>query len=191
MALTNDYESFVKEKYQKVDKFQTIEKDSPEFHKHFHTWGFYEYNDTLVKIDGVTRDDISLTPGKLFLYEKFISNYSKTRQIFYPKIGIYLNMLPCDQTVEVEWSDYRRTWEYHKKYEWIDKTTGEVKKSDFTYLSTQVNSLPIWDDDLLIYGVWDKLPNWKELKKHYERTWWFHKTIQDKRDIMLNNLING
>ena len=68
------------------------------------------------------------------------------KKLYYPKIGLYLNSLPCDQ---------------------------------------------IWHDYLLIYGVWDKLPSWKELRKHYDRTWWFHKTIQDKRDITINKLING
>ena len=31
----------------------------------------------------------------------------------------------------------------------------------------------------------------KYIKEHYQRTWWFHKTIQDKRDITINQLING
>ena len=99
--------------------------------------------------------------------------------------------LPCDQTVEVEWVDWRRTWEYHKKYEWVDNK-GETKSNgDFCDLPTQIQSLPIWHDYLLIYDVWDKLPDWKVLKKAYQRTWWYHKTIQEKRDIMINQIING
>ena len=192
--MTNDYDKFVREQYKKLDKFQVIPKDDEEFEKHFEKWEFFEYVDTINKIDGISKDELYLrTPGKIFLYEKFIGDQSyltKDKHLYYPKIGIYLNGIPCDQTIEVEWTDWRRTWEYHKKYDWVNDK-GEDKKGEFFYLQSIVHSLPIWHDYLLIYGVWDKLPNWKELRKYYERTWWFHKTIQDKRDIMLNKLIHG
>jgi hypothetical protein len=196
--MTNDYEKYVKGLYEKVDKFQFIEKDTSwtstneEFSKHFKLWNYFDYDDTLERLDGVVAKSTKLwTPGKVFLYEKLITDYTTSQKLYYPKIGLYLNSLPCDQTVEVEWVDWRRTWEYNKTYEWTNDK-GEIKTTgDFSYLPTQVQSLPIWHDYLLIYGVWDKLPSWKELRKHYERTWWFHKTIQDKRDITINKLING
>jgi hypothetical protein len=189
MAFSNDYESFVKEQYERLDKYQIIEKDDEEFLKHFEQWEFFNYDESLVKLDGVNEKDVRLnTPGKIFLYEKLLTD--KNKRIYYPKIGIYLNGLPCDQTIDVEWVDWRRSWEYRRKYEYVNDK-GKTNDLDFCYLSTQVQSLPIWHDYLLIYGVWDKLPNWKELRKYYERTWWFHKTIQDKRDIMLNQLIHG
>jgi hypothetical protein len=190
--MTNDYEKYVKGLYEKVDKHQFIEKDDEEFTKHFKLWNFFDYDDTLERLDGVNSKSVRLwTPGKVFLYEKLISDYTTGQTLYYPKIGLYLNSLPCDQTVEVEWVDWRRTWEYNRTYDWVNDK-GETKDTgDFSILPTQVQSLPIWHDYLLIYGVWDKLPEWKELRKHYERTWWFHKTIQDKRDITINQLING
>lgn len=190
--MTNDYEKYVKGLYSKVDKHQLIEKDNQEFSKHFKLWNFFDYDDTLERLDGVNAKSVRfVSPGKVFLYEKLISDYTTGEKLYYPKIGLYLNSLPCDQTVEVEWIDWRRTWEYNRNYEWMgDK--GEVENTgDFSLLPTQVHTLPIWHDYLLIYGVWDKLPSWKELRKYYERTWWFHKTIQDNRDIKINQLING
>jgi len=190
--MTNDYEKYVKGLYEKVDKHQFIEKENEEFTKHFKLWNFFDYDDTLEILDGVDTKSVRLwTPGKVFLYEKLISDYTTGQKLHYPKIGIYLNSLPCDQTVEVEWVDWRRTWEYNRTYEWTNDK-GEIKNTgDFSNLPTQVQSLPIWHDSLLIYGVWEKLPTWRELRKHYERTWWFHKTIRDKRDITINQLING
>jgi hypothetical protein len=185
--MTNEYEKYVKRLYEKVDNFQFFEEDE-DFNKHFKIWNYFDYDDALERLDGVKSESVRLNrPGKVFLYEKLISS---TKKLYYPKIGLYINSLPCDQTAEVEWVEWRRTWEYNKTYEWTNDK-GETKNYNYCHHSTQVQSLPIWHDYLLIYGVWDKLPDWKELRKHYERTWWFHKTIQNKRDITINQLING
>ena len=42
----------------------------------------------------------------------------------------------------------------------------------------------------LIYGVWDRLPDWKTLRRHYENTWWFHRPIEEKRDIRLDSILD-
>ena len=47
-----------------------------------------------------------------------------------------------------------------------------------------------WQDYLLYYGVWDRLPDWKVLKRHYEQTWWFHRSKEDKRDINIDRILN-
>ena len=113
--MTNDYEKYVKGLYEKLDKHQFIEKENEEFTKHFKLWNFFDYDDTLEILDGVDTKSVRLwTPGKVFLYEKLISDYTTGQKLHYPKIGIYLNSLPCDQTVEVEWVDWRRTWEYNR-----------------------------------------------------------------------------
>lgn len=59
------------------------------------------------------------------------------------------------------------------------------------FCSTQIQNIVLWNDDILIYGVWDSLPNWKILKKYYERTWWYKKTIQQKRNIIITQIQNG
>ena len=182
--MTNDYEKYVKGIYDKLNKFQYIDLDNEDFNKHFKLWDYYNCDDTIERLDNLK---IEWLPGKIFLYEKLLSD---SKELHYPKIGIYINSLPCDQTVEVEWIDMRRSWEYNRTYEWINDKGETRTNGRFFNLPSQVQSLPIWGDYLLIYGVWDKLPGWKELRKHYERTWWFHKTIQDKRDITINQLIN-
>lgn len=181
--MTNDYDKFIREQYDKYDpgsKHRIVTNDL-EFDTHYKKWDFFDYVETIKSIDGLDEKDIRLwTPGKIFLYEKYTIE-NKEEQLHYPKIGIYLNGIPCDQTIELEWVEWRRSWESNKK--------GETKNGSFYYLSSIVQSLPLWNDSMLIYGVWDKLPNWKELRKHYERTWWFHKTTEEKRDIKINSLI--
>ena len=47
----------------------------------------------------------------------------------------------------------------------------------------------MWHDYLLIYGVWDSMPTWKQLRQAYERTWWFHRNVDELRDLQLNRLL--
>ena len=124
-----------------------------------------------------------LKPGDIFLYE-----FVNSDLINYPRVGIYLNVIPIEQTVEVEYVDYRRTIEFNTEFE--RKQNNIINE----YLSlfeeqTNINSIVLWDDTLLVYGSWNSLPNWKELKKAYKKTLWFNKTKQDNRDLLINSII--
>jgi hypothetical protein len=126
--------------------------------------------------------------GQFFLYELNTSSTSnKKDRIYYPKLGIYINSLPCDQTIEVEWVDYRRSWEWRTEYDY--EYEGKTYKNYIGELPTEIERLPLWDDTLLIYGVWDSMPNWKQLRQAYERTWWFHRTANERRDIQLDRIL--
>ena len=135
--------------------------------------------------------------GQYFLYEKLLdgrykSNTPHDHELFYPKLGMYINALPCDQTIEVEWVDYRRTWEWNLKFDYEAKDIDGVPKTYQSYfgeLTTEIERLPLWSDYLLVYGVWDTMPNWKQLRQAYERTWWFHRTTDELRDLQLNRLL--
>lgn len=130
----------------------------------------------------------SVTPkvaGQHFLYEIF-KNYQKSDgsylTITYPQLGIYLNSYPCDQTIEVEWVDSRRTWEWSVRY------------SEYCYAAEEnavLKYLPLWGDQMLVYGVWDSKPNWKQLKQAYEKTWWFYRDTDELRDIQIDRILNN
>lgn len=163
--------------------FKEGEDDTELFNKHFKKYEYFDNNKT------------PNVMGQYFLYELHIGNSygSRADKIYknlltYPKLGIYLNSLPCDQTIEIEWIDYRRTWEWNSEYKY--------KHDDKEYLNyigelpTEVSRLPLWGDSMLIYDVWDSKPNWKELKQAYERTWWFFRTDEEKRDIQLNRILS-
>lgn len=174
-----NFDKFIREEYSKYDKLLDVNREDPEFNKHFRKWCFSH-----------SKIDLNET-GQLFLYEIY-DHDSKT--VSYPKIGVLLDFIPCDQTIEIEWIDKRRTWEYNRKYKYNFKDGGyhnEEREYDFLYLSSahRMRSLPQWNDYHLVYGVWDKLPDWKTLRRHYENTWWFHRTIDEKRDIDIERLL--
>jgi hypothetical protein len=33
------------------------------------------------------------------------------------------------------------------------------------------------------------MPNWKQLRQAYERTWWFHRTTDKLRDLQLDRIL--
>jgi len=112
--------------------------------------------------------NISVKTGQFFLYEKIEDDL-----LHYPKLGLFLNDLPCDQTIELEWFDIRRSWEYRQTY------TGKMRDG------TEYKAHHSMD----VYGVWDKMPSWKELRVAYEKTIWFGMSIEEKRDRKLRVIL--
>jgi glycosyltransferase involved in cell wall biosynthesis len=76
---------------------------------------------------------------------------------------------------------------YGLKYDY--DYNGKTYQSYIGQLPSEIERLPLWGDSLLVYGVWDSMPTWQQLKQAYEKTWWFHKTTDELRDIQLNRLL--
>lgn len=132
-----------------------------------------EFNSHISKYDYFNSS--SIDDGKFFLYEAFyLRNKSKQSFITYPALGIHLNTIPIDQTIEVEWFKVRRSSEYNQKT---------------YYKPSKLDSLILWEDMIMVYGIWDHKPNWKEMKLAYDKTWWFRKTKSEKRKIKINNIL--
>jgi len=129
---------------------------------------------------------ISLRTGQFFLYEKLVDGAMP--HLTYPKLGIYLNELPCDQTIEIEWFDVRRSWEHRKP---CLGTTIHGKEYDAYACDrpSEISSLILWSDSMNVYGAWDSMPGWKELRRAYEKTIWFNLSEQEKRDRNLSSIL--
>lgn len=168
---------------QSRERFQyltEIEYNSSDFNSHFEKYDFFSTNSPSVA-------------GQYFVYQLFqdlrfnpLKNDTYHR-LTYPKLGVYINALPCDQTIEVEWVDYRRTCENNLIYDYQHE--GSEYSSFLAYNPTEIKRLPLWHDSMLIYGLWNSKPNWRQIRQAYERTWWFHKTSQELRNIQLNRLL--
>ena len=127
--------------------------------------------------------NISVKTGQFFLYEKIEDDL-----LHYPKLGLFLNDLPCDQTIELEWFDIRRSWEYRQTYTGKMQDGTEYKAHPYD-LQSQIQRLILWDDSMEVYGVWDKMPTWKELRVAYEKTIWFGLSIEEKRDRKIISIL--
>jgi hypothetical protein len=132
--------------------------------------------------------DILPKPGNFFLYETIVKDYvNKKDVLFYPRLAIYINGYVIDMAPEIEYIDVRRTWEYKVEYEY------EYNDSKYTSLACEekgkLKSFIDWSDNIFIYGKWETQPNWKELKKAYQKTIWYHTTIEQNRERLLNNIL--
>ena len=162
-----------------VERSSNPDTTKTEFSKHFKKWDFLS-----------TKDFKRPNQGELFLYEAVYVRDNKD-VVTYPKIGIYLHEMICDQTLQIEWVDYRRTIECRKKFNYDFDVSGKIynSTSDLSDCPTEVRSMILWDDSMLTYGVWKTMPSWRELRREYENTWWYHKTKEQKRDNRINSII--
>jgi len=127
-------------------------------------------------------------PGNFFLYENLVNDHIDNKDIIsYPRLAIYINGYVVDMAPEIEYVDVRRGWEYRVEYEY------EYNGSKFSQYAaedkSQLKSFIDWHDHIFIYDKWETMPNWKELKKAYQKTIWFHTTTQQNRERLLNNIL--
>jgi hypothetical protein len=161
--------------YELMDKCVSVSEEDTEFRGHFDKWSFYDYDKT-------TKKPLNIT-GQYFLYE----NLTSDKKVYYPKLSIYLNSLPYDQTIGIECYDVRRSWEWRKeiKYTHEGKDYSEFVGERESIIQRHIQ----WGNYVMIYGVWDSRPDWKSLRRAYENSWWFHKTKKEKRNIKIDELL--
>lgn len=131
--------------------------------------------------------DIKVNVGQFFLYEATIDDY-----LHYPKLALFLKYGFVDMAVDVYYLDVERSWEWRLEYEMEYNDNGELKKykiSPAEEEGVETKNLILWDDSMDVYGVWDKMPTWKELRVAYQKTIWFSKSKEDKRDQFLRTIL--
>jgi hypothetical protein len=128
----------------------------------------------------------SIKTGQFFLYETIKDGAMP--YLSYPRLGLLINVLPCDQTIEVEWFDVRRTWEF--RVPCIAKNIyGNEYDAYVCDNPSEIKRITLWNDSMNVYDVWDSMPAWKELRRAYEKTIWFSTDEQIKRDRTLRSLL--
>ena len=134
--------------------------------------------------------------GQFFLYEYMERKHDRKSEsdyiLNYPRIAIYLNSRLVDMALEIDFFNVRRSWEskHEHKLTYNDRDGVERSYADYpSEIATKIESIILWDDSVNVYGVWDKLPDWKELRKAYEKTIWFGITTEEMRDRKLKSLL--
>jgi hypothetical protein len=168
----------LKEALDSRDRYILVD-DNDKFLKHFRKWDFFKNQDEFNHREF----------GKFFLYEEVTSGGRKKARINYPKLALFINELVVDQAIQVDYVDYTpRTWEINSEYTiYHDGKPYEWPVHD---RESKINSTILWGDtNLLVYGAWLGMPNWKQLKVAYQKSWWFHREIDEMRDLKLKDLL--
>ena len=134
--------------------------------------------------------------GQFFLYEHIEWMHDRKSGSYavlhYPRVAIYLNDRVLDMALEIDFYNVRRSWENKREYEftYTDNNGNEKTYTDWpSEMQTEIERIIIWDDSVHVYGHWDELPGWKELRKAYQKTIWFHRSKEDNRDYLLNGIL--
>lgn len=131
--------------------------------------------------------DINVKVGQFFLYEATINDH-----LYYPKLALFVKYGIIDMAVNAQFIDVERSWEWKLEYEQEYKDfKGEkmIAKVNPAEDDAEIKNLILWNDSMDVYGAWDKMPTWKELKVAYQKTVWFSRSIEDKRDIYLRSIL--
>lgn len=131
--------------------------------------------------------DIDVKVGQFFLYEATINDH-----LYYPKLALFVKYGIIDMAVNAQFIDVERSWEWKLEYELEYKDfKGEkmIEKVNPAEDDAEIKNLILWNDSMDVYGAWDKMPTWKELRVAYKKTIWFSRSIEDKRDIYLRSIL--
>jgi hypothetical protein len=126
----------------------------------------------------------SLDIGKHFLYE-IVSKDKNGYKVTYPEMAIYSKWMPCDQTSEIEYLPYPRTWMWHVEYLCNPEKGYHIPVYEHP---SSLKSHIEWNDFMYVYGIWDTKPKYKELKEAYSKTLWFGKTPEEIIDQKLDTI---
>lgn len=110
----------------------------------------------------------NLKIGQFILYEKLVyagyfSDFPRDWDLSYPEVGVVINL--------------------------------EKKALETIFTVEKLKTGAIFDlthglfNNYIVIDIWDNKPNFRELKAAYNKTLWYRKTIQEKRDLIINNIL--
>jgi len=117
----------------------------------------------------------SLKFGKHFMFQIVTRPSEGNGTMTKPIIGTFMDYGVADQALEYKFVLPTRTWENN----YIQNTTF---KND-TMLhdrEIKIDSMIEWTDYIYIFGIWDKFPNWKEMKVAMKESFYYRLSRKDK-----------
>lgn len=120
-----------------------------------------------------------LTFGKFVVFQQIQDD-----NMYYPQMGVYVNSSLLDMAVCHSILEPPRSWMYHT----------EIKSDDYEYFisdfNMEVKDYVNWGSSIIkIFAIYDKKPNWKELKEAFEKTMWYELTDEQERNRAINRIL--
>ena len=137
--------------------------------------------------------------GEIFLYQTIEWNKNGfvpdvyTGKMSYPKLAMFLEFLPCDQTLEFRYINRPRTWMNNVEYI-SNPTTDAIRrnydKSSVAERGAEIESYIPWgNSEIYVFGRWSSIPDWKQLRRAYEKSVWFYTNTSQLRDRAIDTIV--
>ena len=122
----------------------------------------------------------SLKYGKHFLFQTVafhvvdgIQKYEMSK----PILGTFIEYGVVDQAIEYKFICPPRTWELNHRH---NNKFGENKDISLYDLDVKVETVLEWSQFIFIFGIWDKFPDWKEMKTSMKETFYYRLSRKEK-----------
>jgi hypothetical protein len=146
-----------------------------------------EFNGYSFWSDKQIGDLFKLKFGDFFLYQTTeYDHIEKNNKMSYPKLATFIEYLPCDQTLELRFVNMPRTWMYKVEYVYDNEgstSTVSERGQEIDYV------IPWGNTEVYIFGKWNSMPDWKSLRRAYEKTMWYRVDKDEHRDRMIDILL--
>ena len=172
--LTDEENKIIDDSYNEIcRKFEPVRKMTEDEINDYNSKDYKKYQ------------NMTLEFGDIFLSQIILSKDGKYLMT-YPQINVFIKYNICDQALVYEYVKKPRTWMY--KQEYISNPRYDYKSSIYENMS-KVDEHIDWYDMMYIFGHWKTLPNWKELRQAYERTFWYFKGKDFYRNCQIDRLL--
>lgn len=118
--------------------------------------------------------------GKHFLFQTVTRPMKGNGVMSKPIMGTFVDYGIADQALEYKFILPTRTWETN--YLNRTKFPNDTRLYD---RDIEIDSVIEWDDYIYIFGMWDKFPDWKEMKVAMKETFYYRLSRQDKIERVL------
>jgi hypothetical protein len=122
----------------------------------------------------------SLKFGKHFLFQTVTRPVEGNGVMSKPIMGTFVDYGLADQALEYKFILPTRTWETNYLNRTVFPNDTRLYDRDI-----EIDSVIEWSEYIYIFGIWDKYPNWKEMKTAMKESFYYRLSRKDKIDRVL------
>ena len=118
--------------------------------------------------------------GKHFLFQTVSFDDGVGYEMSKPIMGTFIEYNVVDQAIEYKLLCPQRTWEYNYRNRTEFQGGIRLYENDI-----KIESILEWGEYVFVFGIWDKYPDWKEMKVAMKESFYYRMSRKDKIERVL------